>query len=111
MEDREVQIATTESLFRDVNERIAETSERFDANAAEFLCECADPACAERLEAPLDEYEEVRGDGTTFLVNPEHVEPEVEGIERHRRGYAIVRKIDGIVAGIVRRLDPRSAAS
>jgi hypothetical protein len=110
MEGREVQIATTESLFRDVNERIAETSERFDAEA-EFLCECADPACAERLDVPLDEYEEVRGDGTTFLVNPEHVEPEVERIERHRRGYAIVRKFDGIVAGIVRRLDPRSAAS
>jgi hypothetical protein len=111
MEDREVQIATTESLFRDVNERIAETSEPFGTDEAEFMCECADPACADRLEVPLAEYEEVREDGTTFLLDPEHLEPDVERIERHRRGYAVVRKIDGIVARVARRLDPRAAGS
>lgn len=108
MSEREERIAKTEALFRDVNERIAETSERFDADAAEFMCECADPACSERLELPLSEYEEVREEPTTFLLNPDHVKPDVEHVVQRRRGYAIVEKVDHVVARIVRQLDPRA---
>ena len=71
-------------------------------------CECGDPACAERLHVPLDEYEEVREDPTTFLLNPDHVEQDVEQVVRHRRGYAIVQKVNRVVARIVRQLDPRT---
>jgi hypothetical protein len=110
MQDRD-RIAKTEALFRDVNERIAEASERFDADSAEFMCECADAACAERLEVPLQEYEAVREDGAMFLLNPDHVDPRVEEIVGRRRGYAIVEKVDAVVAAIVRRLDPRAEAS
>ena len=108
MNENDVRIAKTEALFRDVNERIAETSERFDSEAAEFMCECGDPACAERLEVPLGEYEQVREHATTFLLDPEHVEPSVERVVHHRRGYAIVQKIDRAVARIVTQLDPRA---
>lgn len=101
-------IAKTESLFRDVNERIAEASERFDSSQAEFMCECADPACAERLEVPLSEYEHVRDDPTTFLLKPDHIQPDVERIIGRRRGYAIVQKVDAVVAAIVQQLDPRA---
>ena len=59
MAEREVRIARTEALFRDVNERIAESAERFSARDAEFVCECADPACAERVPATLELYEDV----------------------------------------------------
>jgi hypothetical protein len=111
MTERELKIAKTESLFRDVNERIAETSERFDSDEAEFMCECADPACAERLEVPLEAYEDVRSDATTFILNPEHVEPDVEQIVRRRSGYAVVQKIDDAVARIVRQLNPRADAA
>ena len=107
MQGRE-RIAKTEALFRDVNERIAEASERFDANEAEVMCECADPACAERFEVPLEEYERVRDDATHFLLLPEHVEPEVERIVEKRRRYAVVEKFDRVVARIVRQLDPRA---
>jgi hypothetical protein len=107
MGTREIKIAKTEALFRDVNERIAETSERFDSDEAEFMCECGDPGCAERLEVSLEEYEDVRSDATTFLLNPEHIEPDVEKIVRERAGYAIVRKVDEAVARVVRRLNPR----
>jgi hypothetical protein len=107
MGTRELKIAKTEALFRDVNERIAETSERFDCDEAEFMCECADPGCVEQLEVPLEEYEDVRSDATTFLLNPEHVEPGVEKIVRERASYAIVRKVDEAVAQVVRRLNPR----
>jgi hypothetical protein len=108
MKARRERIAKVEALFRDVNERIAEASERFGSDDAEFMCECADAACAERLEVPLDEYEEVREDATTFVVDPDHVEPDVERIVRHRPGYAVVKKIDAAVARIVRKLDPRT---
>ena len=108
MDEREVRIAKTEALFRDVNERIAETSERFDADAAEFMCECADAGCAERLQLPLDEYEEVRGEPTQFVIDPEHVKPDVEQVVARRQGYAVVEKIDRVVAQVVRRLDPRA---
>jgi hypothetical protein len=109
METRD-RIAKTEALFRDVNERIAEASGRFDADEAEFMCECSDPGCAERLEVPLNEYETVREDPTTFLLKPDHVDSKVEQIVGRRRGYAIVQKVDAVVARIVRQLDPRAQA-
>jgi hypothetical protein len=109
MNERSLKIAKAEALYRDVNERIAETSKRFDSDEAEFMCECGDPGCAERLEVPLDEYERIRSNATTFLLDPEHVEPEVERVVRERPGYAVVRKVDEAVAHMVRLLDPRAA--
>jgi hypothetical protein len=108
MSEREVRIAHTEALFRDVNERIAESSERFDATEAEFICECSNPACAERVPASMEQYEEVRSDGTTFLLVPGHERPEVERVVKqpHRR-LAIVQKFNTVVARTVRRLNPR----
>jgi hypothetical protein len=107
MNRQEERIAKTEALFRGVNERIAEASERLEADETEFMCECGDAACAERLEVPLEEYEEVREDGTRFLLDPDHVEPRVETVVRHRPGYAVVEKI-GAVGRLARRLDPRA---
>jgi hypothetical protein len=111
MHAREERIAKTESLFRNVNERIAEASEHFDAGGngdGAFMCECADPSCAERLEVPLDEYEQVRKDATTFVLDPDHVRPDIERIVQRRRGYAVVRKVNAAAARIVRKLDPRA---
>jgi hypothetical protein len=111
MSARKERIAKTESLFRSVNERIVEASQRFDNgdnDGAELLCECADPNCAERLRVPLEEYEEVREDATTFVLDPDHVEADVEKVIRRRPGYAVVKKLDAAVARIVRKLDPRA---
>lgn len=104
----DVRIAKTEALFRDVNERIAEANEHFGSGDAEFMCECSDPTCAERLEVPLDEYEDVRSDGTTFVLDPDHVEPRIERVVERRRDYAVVKKVNATVAALVRRLDPRA---
>ena len=109
MNDEAARIARTESLFRDVNERIAEAAQRFDANEAEFVCECADAECTERVEAPLDEYEQTRSIATQFLLVPGHEDTRVERVVRRRRRYAIVEKFERKVAAAVRRLDPRGA--
>ena len=109
MAERDVRIAHTEALFRDVNERIAESAGRFDAPDAEFVCECADPSCAERVPATLNQYEEVRSDGTHFLLAPGHEVTEVERVvKRPHRRFVVVEKFNAVVARTVRRLDPRA---
>jgi hypothetical protein len=112
MSEGEVRIAHTEALFRDVNERIAETAQRFGADETQFVCECADPACTERVPATLDEYERVRQDGAHFLLVPGHEDTRVERVvERPRRRSLIVAKVKPMVARTVRRLDPRAESA
>jgi hypothetical protein len=111
MEKEAMRIARTESLFRDVNERVAEAAERFASSEAEFVCECSDGACTERVETPLEEYERVRADGVRFLLVPGHEDTRVERVVRARRHYAIVEKFEHRVAAAVRRLNPRAATS
>ena len=101
-------IAETEALFRDVNEQIAETAERFDVSTADFYCECADVECHERVEVPLDDYEEVRSESTHFIISPGHENERVERVLARRGRYAVVDKVHRVVAAIVARLDPRA---
>ena len=100
--------ATTEALFRDVNERIAESAERFDADRTEFVCECADPNCTHRVAASLVEYEEVRAEPSTFLVVPGHEQSDIERVISDRGHFRIVDKVQQVVRRTVVRLDPRS---
>ena len=104
----EVKVARTESLFRGVNERIASTAERFGADDASFVCECADPECTHTIHATLDEYEEVRSDGAQFLVLEEHVEPDVERVTKRNRRFTLVEKVKPLVRRTAQRLDPRA---
>jgi uncharacterized protein (DUF1499 family) len=104
----EVKRARTESLFRDVNERIAESAQRFDADRTQFVCECSDPNCTHRLAATLDEYEDVRADGATFMLTPGHAENDIERVLEDRGRFQIVEKTQQTVRATVRRLNPRA---
>jgi hypothetical protein len=101
-------IAETEALFRDVNEQIAETAERFDVSAVDFYCECSDVGCHDRLEVPLEDYEEVRSESTHFIVSPGHEDERVERVLAQRGRFAVIDKVHHVVAAIVTRLDPRT---
>ena len=101
-------IGEIQSLFRNVNEQIAEAADRFDVPTAHFYCECPDPACGERLEVALEDYEKVRARSTRFLHVPHHVERRFERVVARRRGYAVVEKFGRKLAAVVRRLDQRS---
>jgi hypothetical protein len=104
-------VARTESLFRDVNERIAETAKRLGAEYAEFVCECADPECSERFQAQLEEYEEVRSDGTRFLVAPGHEEPKYDRtVERSQEHRVVEKDKDPRIEREVLNLDPRASS-
>jgi transcription initiation factor TFIID subunit TAF12 len=108
--DDEVKRARTEALFRDVNERIAESAQRFDASSTQFVCECADPGCTHRLEATLDEYEDVRADATTFMLAPGHEHTDIERVvDASRKRFHLVEKVQATVRETVRRLNPRTA--
>jgi hypothetical protein len=101
-------IARTEALFREVNERIAETAERFDATETNFVCECAEPTCTHRVEATLEEYERVREDGDTFLLVSGHEDERVEAVVKAIDDHAVVEKRHPLVRRLVLALDPRS---
>jgi hypothetical protein len=103
----EAKIARTESAFREVNEAIARTAERFESDEADFVCECADPECAHRVTAELEEYEDVRAEPTHFLLAPGHEEPRAERVIRRTDAYSVVEKF-GLVGRIARRLNPRA---
>jgi hypothetical protein len=108
VEDQERR-ARTEALFRDVNERIAESAQRFDAERTEFVCECADPNCTHRLEATLDEYEQVRADGATFMLADGHEHADIERVVKRKGRFNVVEKVQATVRDTVRRLNPRTA--
>jgi hypothetical protein len=106
----EIAAARTEAIFREVNEAIAKTAVSFDASEADFVCECADPDCAHRVTASLESYEQVRSDGTHFMLVPGHEEPSVERvIDRTPATYWVVEKFSEVLSRNVRRLNPRRA--
>jgi len=91
--DRAVRTARNESLFREVNERVKELNEAFDALApsAEWICECGNAECLEPIQMTYEEYEAVRSRGSDcFLVKPgeAHVVPEAENIVERQFRYA-----------------------
>lgn len=108
MESNEIEkIAQTEALFREVNERIAETAARLDAMETNFVCECADSKCTDRIEATLEQYERVREDGDTFLLVPGHEDARVEAVVKRSNDHAVVEKRHPLVRSLVLELDPR----
>jgi hypothetical protein len=111
MTEEEARIARTESVFRHVNERIAETAARFESGDAEFVCECADLDCHHRIEAPLEEYEDVRTEPTQFLVAEGHEVPAYEHVRDRRGGYLVIEKVTRGLVSAVQRTDPRTESA
>ena len=106
----DVQVVKTEAVFREVNERIAESAEQFEAGDASFVCECADPSCTERVDAQLSDYETVRAEGASFLTVPGHELPDRESVLERRSRFQVVRK-RGSLGMLARRLNPRASAA
>jgi hypothetical protein len=104
----EGRIAHTESVFRHVNERIAETVEQFDMDETLFVCECADAGCHHRVEVPLETYEEVRENPTRFIVAEGHDKAGFERLVSKHRGFAIIEKMTRRLRALVRKSDPRT---
>lgn len=110
MDERGKRVGRNEALFRNVNERLRELGEGFSlvTEQTEFVCECANTSCTERIPLALSMYEEIRSDSKRFFVIKGHEEPEYEQIVSENDAYYIVEKLPGGAAGMAIRDDPRS---
>jgi hypothetical protein len=101
--------ARNEALFRRVNERLEDINASFSsvADHSEFVCECADAECVERIQLTLSAYEAVRSVPTRFVVKPRHVLPANERVVEEHKGYVVVEKI-GHAGERALRLDERT---
>lgn len=113
MQDRAVRAARNQALYREINERVEAINKAFDSllPLGDWICECADENCMERLSLTHAEYEALRVQAARFAVKPseDHVYPDIEKVvERHER-YWVVEKV-GAAAEAVARIDPRAHA-
>jgi hypothetical protein len=96
MGEREERIERNEKLFREVNERIETLHHRLgddESEPQEWLCECADAHCVDRIELTVDEYERTHAAPNRFVVKIDHVVPDVERVLERSDRYAVVEKV------------------
>src|SRR4051794_24911508 len=108
MDQSEARKATNESLFREGNERIEETARHFSLpDRLQFVCECSDVTCSDRITLSIEEYEEVRAAPERFAIALHHDDAEVDRVVETREGYAVVEKV-GAAREIAKAQDPRA---
>ena len=81
MEDSKAERSShNHAFFREVNERIDEVAATLgdDDHRYEYVCECSDPTCIERIELSRAEYRRLRTDGARFVLAPGHVASALE---------------------------------
>ena len=106
--DRVERAATSESLFRDVNEQIERLGDlALHGNRFAAVCECSDPGCFQSVEVSRREYEAVRAHADRFVVAVGHELLEIERVVDRDERFVVVEKV-GAAAAIVRELDPRA---
>jgi hypothetical protein len=93
-QDQAARAARTQLLFRGINERLRELNAASLADDGEWICECANDACAERIAMSVKEYETIRDTGHRFFVAPAdvHVWPNVHHVAERNDRYWIVEK-------------------
>lgn len=108
--------AKNEARHREVNERREEMDEHAVVEWAEpshrfeFICECGDDDCSERVTMTLAEYEQVRQQDDRFAIVPGHEDSRIETVvERQDDRYLIVDKIRAVEPYVAS--DPRGAPS
>jgi len=98
-EARKERQAKNEALFRSLNERVRQVTDTLpldgiadDERPDEYLCECADDACMERIKLTRAEYESLRSSPIQFAVRPDHVVPDIETVVAANERFMVVRK-------------------
>ena len=112
MGEREKRLARNETLYREVNERVAEVAEQFLEVQVQtpvgFICECGTADCTEPIATTLAEYEAIRAEHTRFAVVPGHEVPEIESVVERHPAYLVVEKRDEDAQEVARATDPRA---
>jgi hypothetical protein len=76
----------------------------------EFLCECGDISCKERIALTPAKYEAVRAESRQFVLKPGHELLESEEVVQKGERFVVVRKF-GAAGEVAEELDSRSPAS
>ena len=92
--DRKERIIENEKLFREVNERVADMQATFSGPDPEWVCECGDETCFDKVSVPIDDYQQIRAHDDWFLIRPGHEKTDVEKVVRQRDGFLVVEKFD-----------------
>jgi hypothetical protein len=85
-----LRVARNQALFRAVNEQIEASNQKFHmtlGDRADFVCECADDNCMERITVTIDQHEALRRFPTHFIVKRGHVYPEFERVVEEVEGF------------------------
>jgi hypothetical protein len=108
-EYRERRAAENQSIFREINERVQEINDGFGTVLPmhDWVCECDDVQCTERLAMTVAEYEAVRAHPRRFAVLAGHVTPEIEDVVATSERFVVVEKI-GVAAALAQEHDPRT---
>jgi hypothetical protein len=113
MDEGRVRRAKNEALFREVNERVEELSNKLagagdeDSLLAGFVCECSQAACTDLLQVTYRTYEAVRENPRRFLVLPGHEDLQVDRVMERHKDYFVVEKV-AKASEIAEEHDPRS---
>jgi hypothetical protein len=100
-EARHERLARNQTLFREINRRLAALNAGFRdvVERDVYACECANVSCIQHVHVSQAEYAAVRRDARRFFVAPaeEHVFPEVEIVVDKTDRYWVVEK-QGVAA-------------
>lgn len=98
------QLARSQALFREVNERITEIARGFGlVDAFSILCECVSSDCQERIRMTSAEYQRLRRSPTKFAVLHDQQIPAVQRVVEENDRFATVQTLgEGDVTAIVR---------
>ena len=103
--------ARTQSAFRTGNERLFDLNQAFSTlvEMGDWLCECANVECAQRIELTMAEYGFVRDNPRRFAIAPgeEHLFAEIENCVEQNERFWVVEKV-GKAGDLAALVDPRS---
>ena len=109
MDERAKRIGYNEALFRNVNERVRELEHGLNPGrkTLEFVCECGDETCTEKISLTSEDYEELRSRPVHFAIVPGHEAPEVERVVSRHERFAVVEKLPGGPAELAAETEPQ----
>ena len=104
--ERQKRVAKNEAVFRLINEQMQEGHAQFALHGPqEYVCECSDIQCTDRVYLTQDEYQRVRSNARRFFVVPGHELPDIENVVETYANYAVVEKF-GVAGEIAEDHEP-----
>ena len=87
----------TPRVFREVNERIAEITSRWEWEDKQgFLCECAAGTCTHAIWLSRPEYEAIRAEPSHFFAVAGHEQAGEERVVERMDGYVVVERLTDV---------------